>query len=166
MPEYEATPVIIEDARIPGRLRNFAGREGQYNREGDRSFGVLLDSDVAEAMLKDGWNVKWLRAREEGDPDQAFINVAVKYGKGRPPKIILVTSRGRTPIGEEEVELLDWADIRTADLIIRPYTWDVNGKSGVKAYLKSLFVTVEEDELDKKYAGIDTAPGSRDDPPF
>ena len=42
--------LVMEDARIV--FRNFAGVEGQYNREGDRNFCVLLDDDVAEVILE------------------------------------------------------------------------------------------------------------------
>lgn len=155
--------VIMEDVRII--FRNFAGREGMYNREGDRNFAVLLDEDVAEAMARDNWNVKMLKAREEGEQEQAYLQVSVNF-KGRPPRIVMITSRGRNHLGEDEVELLDWADIKMVDLIVRPYEWAVNGKTGVKAYLQSIFVTIEEDALELKYAGIDdvqTRGGRTDD---
>lgn len=148
--------VLMEGVRII--FRNFAGKEGQYNREGDRNFAVLLDEETAQAMAEDGWNVKWLKPREdadEGEADQPYIQVSVNF-TGRPPNIVQITSRGRTNLGEDEVELLDWADIVNADLIVRPYHWEVNGKTGVKAYLQSLYVTIEEDELQKKYADLDS----------
>jgi hypothetical protein len=147
--------VLMEGVRIV--FRNFKGAEGQYNREGDRNFAVLLDDPIAEQMAKDGWNVKWLKAREEGDPEQAYLTVAVNF-KGRPPRIVMITSRGRTTLGEHEVEILDWADLRAVDLIVRPYEWAVNGKTGVKAYLQSIYATVEEDALELKYAQIDDVP--------
>lgn len=150
--------LLMEEARIV--FRNFAGKEGMYNREGDRNFCVLLDEDIATMMSKDGWNIKALKAREEGDPDQPYLQVSVSF-KARPPRIVMITSRGRTDLGEAECELLDWADIRTVDLSVRPYEWTVNGKSGIKAYLKSIFVTIEEDELDLKYAEVPDA-NSRD----
>jgi hypothetical protein len=59
---------------------------------------------------------------------------------------------------EDEVEILDWADIQMTDLIVRPYEWAVNGKTGIKAYLQSIFVTIQEDELELKYADIDDIP--------
>ena len=147
--------VTMEGVRIV--FRNFAGKEGQYNREGDRNFAVLLDEPVAQAMAKDGWNVKWLKAREDGDAEQAYLGVSVNY-KGRPPKIVMLTSRGRTNLSEDEVELLDWADISNVDIIIRPYEWVVNGKGGIKAYLQSAFITIEEDALELKYADVEQIP--------
>jgi hypothetical protein len=169
MPQQDNT-VVMEDVRIV--FRNFAGKEGQYNRAGDRNFAVLLNEDVAEAMAKDGWNVKALKAREEGDPEQPYLTVAVSF-KGRPPRIVMITSRGRTNLDEDECELIDWADIVTTDLIVRPYHWEVGGRTGVKAYLQSIYVTINEDELELKYADLDQVPsrgGRVDDhggePPF
>lgn len=145
-----AKTFMVEDATII--FRNFAGKEGQYNREGDRNFAVILTEDVAERMLKDGWHVRYLEAREEGDVDTPYISVAVNF-KNRPPRVVLLTTSGtRTQLDENSVEVLDWADIQTADLIARGYDWAVGDKSGTKAYLQSLFVTIEEDALERKYA--------------
>jgi hypothetical protein len=148
MPDIAKT-FMIEDARI--LFRNFSGREDKYNREGDRNFAVVLPDEVAEQMIQDGWNVRFLDAREEGDEPTAYISVAVNFNN-RPPRIVLLTSTTRTQLDERMVEVLDWADIKTADLIARGYDWSVNGKTGTKAYLQSLFVTIEEDALERKYA--------------
>jgi hypothetical protein len=145
----DAKTFMVEDATII--FRNFTGKEGQYNREGDRNFAVILDEKIAIKMLEDGWNVKYLTAREEGETDTPYIQVSVNFNN-RPPRIVMLTSTARTPLGEDSVETLDWADIKTADLIARGYEWTVNGKSGVKAYLQSLFITIEEDALERKYA--------------
>jgi hypothetical protein len=148
--------VLMEGVRII--FRNFAGKEGQYNREGDRNFAVLLDDTIANSMAEDGWNVKWLKPREEEEDEssQAYLQVSVNF-KGRPPRIVLITSRGRTNLDEGQVEMLDWADIKNVDLIVRPYEWVVNQKSGIKAYLQSIYVTIEEDALELKYAELDQA---------
>lgn len=148
--------VLMEGVTVV--FRNFEGKEGQYNRKGVRNFAVLLDDDVAESMAADGWNVKYLQPREEDEDDttpQAYLPVEVAYDKGRPPHVVLVTSRGRTNLDENQVEMLDWADIKNVDMIVRSYQWDVNNKQGVKAYLKSFYATIEEDPLELKYAEMD-----------
>jgi hypothetical protein len=148
--------VLMEGVRLV--FRNFTGKEGQYNREGDRNFGVILPNDVAEAMLADGWNVKYLKPREDEDEDEVetpWLPVKVGYGKGRPPKIMLVTDRGRTALDEDTVDTLDWADIVNVDLIVRPYNYDVGGRQGISAYVQSMYVTIEEDALERKYAEMD-----------
>lgn len=144
--------LLIDDATII--FRNFAGREGKYNREGDRNFCVLLeDPDVVERMLADSWNVKYLKARESDELDQPYLQVSVSYRK-IPPKIAMVTSRGKTVLEEDMVELLDLVEIDRVDVNINPYEWSVNGTSGKKAYLKTLYLVVKEDELDLRYAHI------------
>jgi hypothetical protein len=148
--------VLMEGVRII--FRNFAGKEGQYNREGDRNFGVILDEATAQKMAEDGWNIKWLKPREEDEedsPEQAWLPVSVKYDAGRPPRIVLITSRGRTNLDESEVVMLDWADITNVDMIVRPYEWNVSGKTGIKAYLQSMYVTIDEDPLERKYAEME-----------
>jgi hypothetical protein len=146
--------LIMEDARIV--FRNFAGAEGMYNREGDRNFCVLLEDDLAADMLQDGWNIKRLKPREGEDTGTAYIQVSVGF-KGRPPRMVMITSKGRVELDEESVILLDWADIDKVDLIIRPYHWNVNGRTGVKAYLKSIFVVIHEDYLELKYSDVPVA---------
>jgi hypothetical protein len=151
----ENNTVLMEGVRLV--FRNFEGKEGQYNKAGDRNFGVILPPDIAQAMLADGWNIKYLKPREEDEDETEtpWLSVAVNFDKGRPPKIVLVTSRGRTNLDERTVEMLDWADITNVDLIVRPYHWEVSGNRGIKAYLQSMYVTIEEDELDKKYSELE-----------
>lgn len=152
--------VIMEGVRII--FRNFTGKEGQYNPEGARSFGVILPEEIAEAMANDGWNVKTLKPREEDeDEDETpWLPVKVGYGKGKPPLIMLITDRGRTSLREDNVDMLDWVDIREdpatglsmVDLIVRPYHYEVRGSKGIAAYLQSMYVTIDEDPLAVKYA--------------
>lgn len=144
--------IVIENARIG--FRNFSGEEGRFNPKGRRNFCVFLDPELGETLQDDGWNIKWLEPREEGDEKQAFLQVAVSY-KNIPPKIVQITSRGQTFLDEDMVSVLDWAEIENVDIIIRPYNWEVNGKKGVKAYVKSMYVTIFEDEFAHKYNDID-----------
>lgn len=144
-------PAIMKDARI--MFRNFAGEAKQFNEAGQRNFCVFLSEETAERMAIEGWNVKRLKPRDDDPLGQPFLKVKVKFGN-RPPKLVLVSSRGKTTLTEDEAILCDWVEIANVDLTINPSFWDVNGKSGVTAYLKSIWITVVEDELDLKYAEV------------
>lgn len=151
MADTQRKEFMVEDAQII--FRNFEGKEDQFNSKGDRNFAVLLDPEMAETLAADGWNVKELRPREEGDLPQPYIPVSVRFDNF-PPKIVMITSTARTVLTESTVEILDYSDIQTVDLIMTGYEWSVNDKSGTKAYLKTMFVTLEEDALERKYAEV------------
>lgn len=146
--------ITIQGARI--LFRNFSGKPGDFNLEGKKEFVCLLDPQLADAMVQDGWNVKYLKAREEGDVPQPYVNVAVSY-RNKPPRIVLVSKKSRTTLPEDMVHMLDYADVDNIDLKLNPFQWGPNarGESGVKAYLKSMYVRIVEDELEKKYAGLE-----------
>lgn len=150
--------ITLENARL--LFRNFAGEERAYNDKGRRNFCVVIPEDQIESLRADGWNIKFLPAREEGDEPLAYLQVKVKFGK-RPPRIVVISSANRVTIDEETCSMLDWAEFETVDLIIRPYDWEVNGKSGRTAYLKTGFFTLYEDALEKKYA-IRNAPSDEE----
>jgi hypothetical protein len=148
--------VKIEGARII--YRNFSGKATVFKPEGNKTFCVVLDKANAERMAADGWLVK-CKVPNTGDDDKdlhdaeelCHIEVTVGY-KLEPPKVVVITDTSRTQLTEETIGMLDWAEIRNVDLIFQSYNWEFAGKTGVKAYLKSMFVTIEEDELDRKYA--------------
>jgi hypothetical protein len=154
-------PITIENAKI--FARNFAGKAGTYNAEGQRNFCVYLDHDVAEEFVRLGFNVKYLKPRDEQEEQQAFVQVKVQYGD-IPPRIVVVTSKNKTTLNENTVSRLDWAEIEMVDLIINPYRWEARGAVGVKPYVKTMYVTLVEDNLSEKYSNVpDSAISSPED---
>lgn len=141
--------LVVENARIG--FRNFSGKEGKYNPPGHRNFCLFLDDPkVAERLIEEGWNVRHLDPRDPSEAPQPYMQVKVAF-ENFPPKIVLITGRGKSLLKESDVNILDWAEIKNVDLIIRPYNWEVRGDTGVTAYLKSAYITIEEDEFEDKY---------------
>lgn len=148
--------IVIENARLI--FKNFRGVEQKFNAAGNRNFCVVLDDRDAKNLERDGWNVKYLSPRDPDDDPLAYIQVSVNFEKGRPPKIIQITGSGedmrKTQLDADSVGNLDWADIETVDLTISPYHYEVGGRTGIKGYLNSMYVTLVEDELESKYYNI------------
>lgn len=171
MSEQKVSNITIQDAKLI--FKNFQGKETQYNDKGNRNFGVLLDDQLAEQLERDGWKVRYLNPRED-DPEQyqqPWLSVKVKFGL-YPPVVVLITSKGKKRLDEETVDQLDWSIIKTCDLIIRPYNYpavvgknsDIIRPGGIAAYLKAIYVTIQEDELALKYGNIPDLDDEEDRP--
>lgn len=148
--------ITMRDVRLV--FRNFKGEADKFTKEGTRTFGVILDPQLAQAMEEDGWNVKWLKPRDdvEDDTEQTpWLPVAIRFDV-YPPRVFQITDRGRTQVGEAEIGTFDWLELGKVDLIVRARIWtDDSGADRVKAYAQSLYVTIEEDELEREYAELD-----------
>lgn len=148
--EKQLNDLVIENARII--FRNFRGESTAFNRPGVRNFCVVIDNPEHAEMLKDdGWNIKQLKPREDGDDPRFYLQVRVNFDV-LPPNVYMVTKKKKARLDAESIETLDYAEIKNVDLAIRPRFWEVNGKSGIKAYLKTMYVTIEEDVFADKYA--------------
>lgn len=156
----------IDDARII--FKNFEGRGDKFNREGDRNFSLLIeDPDTADALIAEGWNVRIKPGRDEEEGPFMRLPVKVKftdYG----PNVYLVTGDRRNELDEESIACLDNIDIESVDMDIRPYDWEVNGKTGRTAYLQSMQVVQRIDRFAARYADMKGADidGEPDRMPF
>jgi hypothetical protein len=144
-----------------------------YNAEGDRNFAVKLTPEWAEELKARGWNVKYLRPRDEEEQPQPYVTVKVNFDSHRPPKIFMITSKNRTQLEADTVATLDYADILQVDVILNPYHYKApNGNTGISVYLDSAYVTIIEDALAQKYGNMEFAtvdgpmmqPGTGPDP--
>lgn len=144
--------VEISDARIV--YRNFRGEAGKFNREGDRNFSVVIpNQEIADALINEGWNVKIKPPREEGDEPFMVLPVKVKFN-AKGPRVYLVTGERHNKLDEESIDCLDNIDILSVDLIIRPYDWEVNGKTGRTAYLQTMQVDQDVDNISARFEEI------------
>ena len=157
--------LTIRNAKII--FRNFSGKGSQFNPQGRRNFSVIIeDENLANDLINDGWNLKPLKKRDENDPQHWHLPVAVNYG-AYPPTIILKSGKSKTYLEELTVQMLDWADIVNVDLTIRPRIYEIAGQTGIKAYLKTMGVVVEVDEIAAEYADVgDGTFTDEEDTPF
>ena len=143
--------IKIENARIV--FRNLSGKPDKFNPQGGkRSFSVVIeDPEFANELKKEGWNIKQFNQSPDSDEEPAhFISVKVSYNN-IPPHIYLCTSKNKTLLNEDTVGQLDYAEISNVDIVITPYQYEMNGRSGISAYVKTMYVTVVEDEFASKY---------------
>ena len=140
----------IEDARII--YRNFEGVASKFNREGDRNFAVIVPNDeIKDILVEAGWNVKIKPPRDEEDTPLMFIPVKVKFNN-RGPAAYLRSGETVTRLNEETIGILDEIDIQSVSMDLRPYDWDVNGKTGRTAYLQAIDVIQNIDRFGDMYA--------------
>lgn len=166
---------------------NFAGKKTDFNNEGDRNFGAVVDPELAEQLREDGFRVKTLPPYAD-DPDSTptdWVKVKVNFNSHFPPKVYLIKAdpddpeneekMTQTRLNEETVGLIDMFSrmkaITHVDMNIKPsrYPDRPNRPGGISCYLDALYVTILDDPLERKYRNIrsvDDDPIPDEDLPF
>lgn len=152
--------IEIENAQL--MFKNFSGTEKRnngkiINRAGSRNFCVMLDEDSADKLKMDGWNVKLTRPRDEEDEGRPYIQVKINYDtefEGLKPKIFMI-DRKKTLLNPRTIGELDFAEIENVDLSINPNHYEVDGRSGISAYVGKMYVKIASDRFSDKYSDFD-----------
>lgn len=156
--------LLIKGARII--YKNFEGVGTDYNSPGDRNFCVIIDKKLADTLAAEGWNVKVSKPHPE-DPDYEpyfFIKVKLSYRdkktgqlKRYPPELYMINSTGKHLLDENTVKVLDKKRIVNADLLIYPWSYEnrQTHDTRIQGYVKELYATIEESELEREYSSYD-----------
>lgn len=140
----------IDDCRII--YRNFSGAPSKFNREGDRNFAIVIPNEgLCNKLVDAGWKVKIKPPRDEDEYPFMYMPVKIKFNE-RGPNAYLQTGNRLNKLDAESIGCLDDIDIQSVDLDLRPYDWEVNGKTGRTAYLQSIKVTQNIDRFAARYA--------------
>ena len=146
---------ILQIDDIDGRqiiFKNFEGRGDKFNREGDRNFSLRIDDEnTADALVKEGWNVRIKEGRDEDEGPFMRLPIKVKF-TNYGPNVYLRTGNRVNELNEESIACLDSIEIDSVSMDIRPYDWDVNGRTGRTAYLQSMEVVQRIDRFAARYA--------------
>lgn len=160
--------LMVDDGHII--FKNFAGKKTAYNDKGNRNFALSIPTrEMADALVRDGWNVKIKDGVNPEDEPRMHLPVKIKFGRSG-PNIYLTSGKNRRQLTEDEVEILDRISIARVDLDIRPYDWVTqegtkNEKRGRAAYLQNMYVEQNIDRFAQRFAE-EEAPDDEDELPF
>lgn len=142
----------IDDARII--WQNFSGRVTEYNREGKRSFNLIIETqEQYDALVAEGWNVRIKESRYEGEPPLMVLPVKVNFNQYG-PNIYLISGKNRQKLNPDTVGILDNMEYANIDMDINPRDSVVNGKEFRTAYLQGMEITQDfsRDRFAARYA--------------
>lgn len=148
----------VNNINIEGAMiiwKNFSGERDKFN-PGKRGFSVVIDDTVmADELRQEGWNVKNRPLQEGADDSEQEWTLPVKLNMNRYTQVWLIVGNHKTLLDEDTVSQLDVVDIVNCDISIRPYEWEMNGRTGITAYVDSMYVTIRENKFAEKYADLD-----------
>ena len=148
----------VNNINIEGALiiwKNFSGERDRFN-PGKRGFSVVIDDKtMVDELRNEGWNVKERPLREGADPSEQEWTLPVKLNMNRYTQVWLIVGNHKTLLDENTVAQLDVVDIVNCDISIRPYEWEMSGRTGITAYVDSMYVTIRENKFAEKYADLD-----------
>ena len=148
----------VNNINIEGAMiiwKNFSGERNKFN-PGKRGFSVVIDDTVmADELRQEGWNVKDRPLQEGADDSEQEWTLPVKLNMNRYTQVWLIVGNHKTLLDEDTVSQLDVVDIVNCDISIRPYEWKMNGRTGITAYVDSMYVTIRENKFAEKYADLD-----------
>lgn len=145
--------LIFDNERIT--FRNFSGRAGKYNDEGERDFcAIISDSDMAQRLADEGWNISIIKPRDEDDETGHVLRVKVtkkaRDGKGftRLPSIYKHKNGNHVKLTDRTVGDLDYDEIVETSFVVRGFMYEP-GK--ISAWLNSMDVVIAEDPFADRY---------------
>ena len=148
----------VNNINIEGAMiiwKNFSGERDKFN-PGKRGFSVVIDDTVmADELRQEGLNVKDRPLQEGADDSEQEWTLPVKLNMNRYTQVWLIVGNHKTLLDEDTVSQLDVVDIVNCDISIRPYEWEMNGRTGITAYVDSMYVTIRENKFAEKYADLD-----------
>lgn len=141
--------LIIEDAKII--FPNFSGREGRYNREGNRCFSVMVPDEKLALQLKDdGWNIRERVINGEGTGEYYINGVNINFDYYIKPVIYYISNGNEIELTPEIMDSgiaaqLDGRGAERYDVSIRPRSWErTDGSIGIKGYVDEMRIVAKK----------------------
>ena len=102
-------------------------------------------------LRKKGFRVREIAPNKYNDETTYILKVKVSY-RFDAPNVFVLSQMGKRRLEEDTVGELDHLSISKCDISIVGSNWTIpSGDSGVTAYLRSAYVTLNIDPLDAEY---------------
>lgn len=121
-----------------------------YQNAGYKTRIKTASQQKAQELSNLGWKVYYNSQTQPEDVEEFYMPVKVAFND-RGPHIFLVTNGKAIKLDEDTVSRLDRISMPRVSLDIRPYDWEVNGKTGRSAYLVSMEVEIDTDRISAKW---------------
>lgn len=139
-------------------FKNFKGEEGKYNRAGDRSFAIVVETEEQYDALKAdlnkydiGWNVQKKESKEAGGDPFMYLKVKLKFNDNG-PGVYLIAGNSRTKLNEHSVGILDDINILDVCVDVRPYDSEISGSPFRAAYVHAIQIVQDVDRFEAEFA--------------
>lgn len=134
--------LVIKDAEI--YFKNFRGKELPYNPGGKRMFCVRIDGRKAKKLKKEGWAIKEMYINKSQTKKRWYLPVTIYdtwADTALNSRVFAIIRSGDlhlcNQLSHRSMGLLDIAKIINSRMVIRGYEWNIRGKQGIKAYLRT-----------------------------
>lgn len=132
------TNVVVKNACI--MFTNFAGEPDRFGLAGRPQFNLVLSKEAADDLRADGWNIRVMPGREEGEEPTYMTNINVSFSDDgrRDPTIKLYSSLdGKKVCRRLTAETVSKLDaIRLERINLRIGSFNYNGdRYTMKGYL-------------------------------
>lgn len=155
--------LIFENAQV--LFPNFSGREGRYNREGNRCFSVMVtdaegkpDADLAMQLKEEGWNIRERIINNEPTGEFYINGVNINYDYYIKPIIHYISNGNEIELTPELLDSgiagqLDGRGAERYDISIRPRVWERNDGTfgGVKGYVDEMRIFARKSLFSSRY---------------
>lgn len=150
IPDAELADVVVKWS-----WSHFDGREDVYNTPGDHNFTISLPEDIAKEMASQGWNVREREGREEGDPPEWTLECKISDKFGVPPIFFIKRGRKFRIEALEELREVRRDSCSKLNVILQPSPWTNGMRSGITAYVKEMYVEINESRFAAEYADFE-----------
>lgn len=149
--------VELGDVMVKWGWSHFSGLRDEFHEDGEYDFTITLPEDTAIELRDLGWtSVKPNEPREEGDPIEWTMQIKLSDRFDLPAVYFIKGNRRIRMKNMRELADIRRGTCKKLSVVITPSPWSrPDGKSGVTAYAKEMWVEVNESRFSAAYADLE-----------